>query len=102
VRAAEEAAATPDALAGRSLSRVDVAAQPARSGEPALLGLAILVAEDNPLNQAVIVEQLKTLGCEPILAGDGREGLAVLEHTEVDVVLTVTSTCPSWTAMSCS
>ena len=63
-------------------------AQPASLPEPALLGLAILVAEDNPLNQSLIVEQLKALGCEPILAGDGRQALAVLEETEVDVVLT--------------
>jgi two-component system capsular synthesis sensor histidine kinase RcsC len=53
-----------------------------------LLGLAILVVEDNPLNQSLIIEQLKTLGCEPVLAGDGRQALAVLENTEVDVVLT--------------
>jgi two-component system capsular synthesis sensor histidine kinase RcsC len=86
--AAEETAATQDALARTPLSRVDTAARSTASGEPALLGLAILVAEDNPLNQALIVEQLKTLGCEPILAGDGRQALAVLEHTEVDVVLT--------------
>ncbi|WP_175772171.1 ATP-binding protein [Paraburkholderia phenazinium] len=56
--------------------------------EQALRGLVVLVAEDNPLNQSLIVEQLTTLGCEPILAGDGRQALAVLEHTEVDVVLT--------------
>ena len=56
--------------------------------QPALLGLVVLVAEDNPLNQSLIVEQLQTLGCEPILAGDGRQALAILEHTEVDVVLT--------------
>jgi two-component system capsular synthesis sensor histidine kinase RcsC len=86
--AVEEAPAAPDAPAGTPLPQADAAAQPAASGEPALRGLAILVAEDNPLNQSLIVEQLKTLGCEPILAGDGRQALAVLEHTEVDVVLT--------------
>jgi two-component system capsular synthesis sensor histidine kinase RcsC len=86
--AAEETVATPDALTRTPLSRVDAAARSTASGEPALLGLAILVAEDNPLNQALIVEQLKTLGCEPILAGDGRQALAVLDHTEVDFVLT--------------
>ncbi|HEY1998162.1 hybrid sensor histidine kinase/response regulator [Paraburkholderia sp.] len=62
--------------------------QSAASVEPALRGLAILVAEDNPLNQSLIIEQLTALGCEPVLAGDGRQALAVLEHTEVDVVLT--------------
>jgi two-component system capsular synthesis sensor histidine kinase RcsC len=63
-------------------------ATPSDIPEPALLGLVVLVAEDNPLNQSLIVEQLKTLGCEPILTGDGRQALAVLENTEVDVVLT--------------
>lgn len=61
---------------------------PSAAPQPALLGLVVLVAEDNPLNQSLIVEQLQTLGCEPILAGDGRQALAILEHTEVDVVLT--------------
>ncbi|RFU48709.1 ATP-binding protein [Paraburkholderia sp. DHOC27] len=58
------------------------------SAEKPLQGLAILVAEDNPLNQTLIVEQLTALGCEPILAGDGRQALAMLERHEVDVVLT--------------
>ncbi|MGF6761978.1 two-component system capsular synthesis sensor histidine kinase RcsC [Paraburkholderia sp. GAS33] len=61
---------------------------PSAAPQPTLLGLVVLVAEDNPLNQSLIVEQLQTLGCEPILAGDGRQALAILEHTEVDVVLT--------------
>ena len=86
--AAVDATATPDASARSPLSGVDGAVHRAAFDEPALLGLAILVAEDNPLNQSLIVEQLQTLGCEPILAGDGRQALAVLEHTEVDVVLT--------------
>ena len=66
----------------------NVAAQNAPSAAKPLLGLAILVAEDNPLNQSLILEQLTALGCEPILAGDGQQALAVLENTEVDVVLT--------------
>ena len=59
-----------------------------RYPQPALLGLTVLVAEDNPLNQSLIVEQLQTLACEPILGGDGRQALAILERTEVDVVMT--------------
>lgn len=74
--------------ANDSPPRTNAAAQEASSTVKPLLGLAILVAEDNPLNQSLIVEQLTALGCEPILAGDGREALAVLEDTEVDVVLT--------------
>ena len=87
-RAAVDASATPDALARSPLAGVSGSMQPVVSDEPALRGLAILVAEDNPLNQSLIVEQLTTLGCEPILAGDGRQALALLENTEVDVVLT--------------
>ncbi|WP_354687032.1 ATP-binding protein [Cupriavidus necator] len=50
--------------------------------------LTILVAEDNPLNQTLITEQLQTLGCQPIVAGNGKLALAVLETTRVDAVLT--------------
>ncbi|WP_429254498.1 ATP-binding protein [Paraburkholderia sp. GAS334] len=56
--------------------------------DAALQGLVILVAEDNPLNQALVAEQLDTLGCLPIIVGDGRQALAALLNTEVDVVLT--------------
>jgi len=54
----------------------------------ALTGLRVLVAEDNPLNQALITDQLTALGCEPIVVGDGKQALAVLSQTEVDLVLT--------------
>jgi signal transduction histidine kinase/CheY-like chemotaxis protein len=55
---------------------------------PSAARLTILVAEDNPLNQALITEQLQALGCEPIIAGNGKQALAVLETTRVDAVLT--------------
>jgi len=48
----------------------------------------ILVAEDNPLNQTLIAEQLETLGWEPIVVADGRQALAVLENSDIDLVLT--------------
>jgi two-component system capsular synthesis sensor histidine kinase RcsC len=56
--------------------------------DPSLRGLRVLVAEDNPLNQTLIIEQLTALGCEPTLAGDGRDALLLLKQTEVDLVLT--------------
>jgi two-component system capsular synthesis sensor histidine kinase RcsC len=56
--------------------------------DPALRGLRVLVAEDNPLNQTLITEQLTTLGCMPVIVGDGRQALAVLSQTDVDLVLT--------------
>ncbi|WER47933.1 ATP-binding protein [Cupriavidus sp. WKF15] len=55
---------------------------------PDSAGLTILVAEDNPLNQALIGEQLRALGCRPIVTGNGKQALAVAETTHVDAVLT--------------
>ncbi|WP_109476591.1 ATP-binding protein [Paraburkholderia sp. C35] len=56
--------------------------------DASLQGLRVLVAEDNPLNHALIAEQLTRLGCEPMLARDGREALHLLEHAPADLVLT--------------
>ncbi|QEZ43582.1 ATP-binding protein [Cupriavidus oxalaticus] len=49
---------------------------------------SILVAEDNPLNQALITEQLQTLDYQPIVVSNGKQALAVLETARVDAVLT--------------
>ena len=85
----EDVSSTRSVAANHSLAGTpNAAVQDALSTAKPLLGLAILVAEDNPLNQSLILEQLTALGCEPILAGDGRQALAVLENTEVDVVMT--------------
>ncbi|MEZ0600705.1 ATP-binding protein [Paraburkholderia sp. IW21] len=62
-----------------------VAFQPAVN--PALHGLTVLVAEDNPLIQTLIVEQLDALGCLPTVAGDGRQALAAFEQGHFEVVL---------------
>lgn len=72
---------------------LDCVALAADSAAQALPGPArptptILVAEDNPLNQTLIPEQLQTLGCQPIVVGNGKQALAVLETTRVDAVLT--------------
>lgn len=55
---------------------------------PTLHGLTVLVAEDNPLIQTLIVEQLDALGCLPTVAGDGRQALAAFEQGHFEVVLT--------------
>ena len=55
---------------------------------PAAAPLTILVAEDNPLNQTLVAEQLQALGCHPIIAVNGRQALAALESTHIDAVLT--------------
>ena len=52
--------------------------------------IRILVAEDNPINQLVLQEQLEQLGCEVTLADDGEEALALWDSSLVnfDMVLT--------------
>jgi signal transduction histidine kinase/HPt (histidine-containing phosphotransfer) domain-containing protein/ActR/RegA family two-component response regulator len=50
-------------------------------------GLRVLLAEDNPVNQLVAVEILKRLGCEVVLASNGREAVEALDSHEIDVVL---------------
>jgi PAS domain S-box-containing protein len=47
----------------------------------------ILVAEDNPINQAVIVNQLQMLGYEPECVNNGLEALELLEKQDYDLVL---------------
>ncbi|CAE6745772.1 ATP-binding protein [Paraburkholderia haematera] len=76
-----------DRFAAQSTHPADFALPPPVAN-PALQGLTILVAEDNPLNQTLIVEQLSALGCLPTVAGDGRQALAVFEQARFEVVLT--------------
>jgi two-component system capsular synthesis sensor histidine kinase RcsC len=61
------------------------AAQPQSAGQ---LGLRILVAEDNPVNQAIIKEQLEALGCSVTLAANGEQALNLWQPTAFDLVLT--------------
>ncbi len=49
--------------------------------------LSILVAEDNPSNQRVLVEMLKRMGYRPDAVTDGREVLRALELRPYDLVL---------------
>ena len=50
-------------------------------------GGRILVAEDNPVNQEVVREMLKDLGCEVHCVGNGREAIDALPLRKYDVVL---------------
>ncbi|MGH8448191.1 response regulator [Pseudomonas sp.] len=61
------------------------AAQPRSAGQ---LGLRILVAEDNPVNQAIIKEQLQALGCSVTLAVNGEQALQLWQPQVFDLVLT--------------
>lgn len=64
-----------------------------RSAEPAApglrpLGLTILVAEDNPINQMILREQLEQMGCHAVVAGDGEEALGYWAQRSFDAVVT--------------
>ncbi|AUG04135.1 sensor histidine kinase [Pseudomonas sp. 09C 129] len=50
--------------------------------------LHVLVAEDNPINQTLIKEQLQQLGCSVALASNGVAALRLWDHDAFDVVLT--------------
>ncbi|CAB5513178.1 Sensor histidine kinase RcsC [Achromobacter anxifer] len=56
--------------------------------DPGPLNLRVLVAEDNPINQATLRDQLKRLGCRPVLASNGAEGLALWKIQPFDLVMT--------------
>jgi len=57
----------------------------AHQGDPT--PAAVLVAEDNPINQLLAVRMLEKLGYNADVAGDGREALAALEQTTYAAVL---------------
>jgi len=54
--------------------------------DAALVGLKILIAEDNPVNQLVLESMLEELGCEVSLADDGVEALAAMNDASFDMV----------------
>jgi CheY-like chemotaxis protein len=51
------------------------------------LGLRVLVAEDNPVNQIVSAEMLSALGCECQVVDNGQAALDALESASFDVLL---------------
>ncbi len=52
------------------------------------LGLKVLVAEDNPINQAILRDQLQQLGCKSVIASDGREALGYCSEQPFSLLLT--------------
>ncbi|HAU04360.1 MAG TPA: histidine kinase, partial [Pseudoalteromonas shioyasakiensis] len=48
---------------------------------------AILLVEDNPLNQHVASSILKTKGCQPDIAKDGHEAIKMISEKSYDLVL---------------
>lgn len=70
--------------AGRSVpSRATAPEQSFRA-----LGLHVLIAEDNPINQMLLREQLEQLGCHAVVASDGDEALGYWGQRRFDAVLT--------------
>jgi CheY-like chemotaxis protein len=67
------------------------APRPATAIEGVILGeihpLAILVAEDNPVNQRVAMLMLQRLGYRADMAANGREALEAVERQRYDLVL---------------
>jgi signal transduction histidine kinase/HPt (histidine-containing phosphotransfer) domain-containing protein/ActR/RegA family two-component response regulator len=59
----------------------------APSPKGTLLGLRALLAEDNPLNQAVTHDTLTRLGCRVTIAENGKEVLEYFGSGEFDVIL---------------
>ncbi len=54
---------------------------------PSILGLRVLLVEDNLVNMVVAEEMLAVLGCRFETAGDGLEGLNAFEPGRFDVIL---------------
>jgi two-component system capsular synthesis sensor histidine kinase RcsC len=85
--AAASASAASEMNASNALDATPAAA-PSVATHPALQGLRVLVAEDNPLIQSLIAEQLATLGCVPTIAPDGEQALGTFQAKRFDAVLT--------------
>jgi CheY-like chemotaxis protein/HPt (histidine-containing phosphotransfer) domain-containing protein len=47
----------------------------------------VLLAEDNPVNQAVVQNMLETIGCELTIVGDGAQAVRALAAAHFDLVL---------------
>lgn len=51
------------------------------------LGLRVLLAEDNQINQLVAMKQLQKLGCHCDVVANGQEAIEALRHINYDLVL---------------
>ena len=57
------------------------------AGDPRLLGLRVLLAEDHVVNQELFAVLLRRLGCEAAVASDGEEALVLGSTGNFDMVL---------------
>ncbi len=75
-----EIAQTTQAIESKHLQRKDISGSVRFEGH-------ILVAEDNPINQAVVSGMLENLGCLVTMTCNGEEAIAALSKTDFDLVL---------------
>jgi PAS domain S-box-containing protein len=87
--------AQPSAQAVARLSQIGERSETAPARRPApeiaaaeAAGRLILVAEDNPVNQQVILRQLNWLGYACLLANNGQEALALWQQRRIGLLLT--------------
>jgi two-component system sensor histidine kinase/response regulator len=75
---------------GQTLSAVPTKPQPkyfTQAPEPAGRSLRVLVAEDNAINQAVVLNQLQNLGHQAVVVDDGRAALDSWQQSTFDLIL---------------
>jgi CheY-like chemotaxis protein len=66
-------------------AKKEVKAQAVHNGM--LQGLRILIAEDNLINQKVVVYTLKNQGADATVAGNGKEAVELLQAAPYDLIL---------------
>jgi CheY-like chemotaxis protein/HPt (histidine-containing phosphotransfer) domain-containing protein len=71
----------------QSPSQIGPAESGAGGGPHKPLGLRVLLAEDNLINQKVALRLLEKLGCSVVVAANGKEALAAFEKQPFDLVL---------------
>ncbi|EXF95610.1 chemotaxis protein CheY [Pseudomonas fluorescens HK44] len=62
--------------------------EPHSQDSPPRIGLRVLVVEDNPINRAILQEQLEALGARVVTAEDGEEALQRWSPDAFDLVIT--------------
>jgi len=73
--------------AGRTTTHRSLTSSAACSGAPANAPLAILVAEDNPVNQKVLVQLLQRMGYTATVVSNGVDAVRVATQETFDLVL---------------
>ena len=81
-----EVSFTCEVLRGEKSKMLKRNSSEARSSET-LAGLTILVAEDNPFNQTLLVKLLTLYGAQCVVANNGLEAIESTRQTTLDVVL---------------